>query len=578
MANTELNVASLDHEGIKRSLIDFLKTTQFGDFNYEGSAINTMVDLLTRNDAYYAFFANMVANESFLDSAQVRANVSSHSQKLSYIPKTRTATRMICDIQVVPTDTSDLDLSIIMPAGTTFIAAVGGTTYTFVSHIPYALTYDGSTETYNGSNIELFQGQRITNRYVHEQGTKHVILNSQCDSSTIQMRMIQTQETQTIFPYTEATSLDDFGRSSRVWFRGENTQGLTTFEFGRDIFGEEPPNNAIIELTYISTEPVHANGVNTLIAASTIDDFSNIAATVRTPGYGGSDRDDIETIRFTAPKIYQMQDRALTDSDYIPLLKTRFPFIRAGISWGGESNIPPAFGQVFLSILTQDGGLITQGVKQQMVEFVSSRNVGSITPVIVDPELFGIDVHIEFAFDKRYTTLTSGQLSAAIISEVEAYNSTIDTFGQYYNQSTLNSRLKQIPGLESVSISKQVYREFQTLRFPNPVYTFFFGNKIKRGSVHLEDFVIDFTGTNHKIYDRNGIIIASYIVAGQTIETNIGTVDYDKGDIEFSVNFIQSNPMLKLYVEPDQDNYYVRQNKIVSIDQITTSLITIQGR
>lgn len=578
MSKSELNVATIDHDGIKRSLVEFFKTTNFGDFNYEGSAINTIMDLLTRNDTYYAFFANMVANESFLDTAQVRANVSSHSQKLSYTPKTTTATRIICDIEIVPSSVDNVEFSIIMPAGTTFYSSVNRQSYFFTNMVPYTMFLDEFSGSYKVSDVELYQGQRVVNRFVHTNAKKHIVLNPRIDSSTIQMNLIQEVETQDILPYTEANSLDDLGKNERVWFRGENTQGLLTFEFGRDVFGVEPPDNAVIELTYISTETEHANNVSSLNPSSTIDNFSNILVNVTSAGFGGSEIDDIETIRFLAPKFYQMQDRALNDSDYIPLLKRQFPFITSGISWGGEENDPKVWGTVFLSLITQDGLLITNGVKDQMIKYIKSRNVGSITPEIVDPDIFGIDLNIQFAYDSRYTTSTFSQLTSKIIDVVNKYNDDLLEFNSYYNQSELISQLKDVGGLESVYIFKKITKILNVFRFPNPIYIINFGNVLKEGTLLIENFIIDVSASNHKIYDREGLIYSSYLINERLIETEIGVIEYNTGKVEFTVNFIQDNNKLMMYVETVENNYYVSQNKIVSINNIDTSLLNIVRR
>jgi len=263
MARSELNVVTMDHDGLKQSLIQFLQSTEFGDFNYEGSAINTIVDLLTRNSAYTGFLANMIANESFIKSAQIRANVVDHAQKLSYVPRTSTASKLVCSISVTPSTLPVSELSIVLETGTSFLASVNGTTYTFTNRIPYTLQFNSVTGKYFAGSVELYQGQLVTNRFIHNTNQTHTIPNESCDSSTIYMT-VQDQSTN---EFSEATSLDDLSPSSRIWMRGEDHLGKTTFQFGRNIFGVEPSNNSIITVRYIATEAEHANGVSSLIPA-----------------------------------------------------------------------------------------------------------------------------------------------------------------------------------------------------------------------------------------------------------------------------------------------------------------------
>lgn len=574
MARSELNVVTMDHDGLKQSLIQFLQSTEFGDFNYEGSAINTIVDLLTRNSAYTGFLANMIANESFIKSAQIRANVVDHAQKLSYVPRTSTASKLVCSIEVTPANLPVSDLFIVMDPGTSFLASVNGTTYTFTNRVPYTLQFNNTSGKYFAEAVELYQGQLVTNRFFHLTNQTHSIPNQSCDSSTIYM----TVQDQLTNEFSEATTLDDLSPTSRIWMRGEDHLGRTTIQFGRNVFGVEPSTDSIIAIRYIATEAEHANGISSLVPAGSISGYSNISVTVTQPSYGGSDRDDIETVRYLAPKMYQMQDRALTSSDYIPLLKSRFPFIESGISWGGETNVPPVYGSVFLSLLSTNDGQITQSIKDEMIDFVSSRNVGSITPVIVDPVLIGIDLSIQFSYNSKLTTKTFNQLKTEVINVVEQYNSNIRGFDLYYNESELVSMIKDIVGVESVYIDKEVFDTLIVNRFPNAIYIFEFGNTIEQGSLYINDFIIDSSASSESIFDLSGNIIYRKIVSGVTTDEIIGEINYETGSVSFTANFIQDANEFKLYVRPVEDNYYVSQNKIIYINNVDVSLLEVRGR
>jgi hypothetical protein len=273
-----------------------------------------------------------------------------------------------------------------------------------------------------------------------------------------------------------------------------------------------------------------------------------------------------------------MQDRALTSSDYITLLKSRFPFIESGISWGGETNVPPVYGSVFLSLLSTNDGQITQSIKDEMIDFVSSRNVGSITPVIVDPVLIGIDLSIQFSYNSKLTTKTFNQLKTEVINVVEQYNSNIRGFDLYYNESELVSMIKDIVGVESVYIDKEVFDTLIVNRFPNAIYIFEFGNTIEQGSLYINDFIIDSSASSESIFDLSGNIIYRKIVSGVTTDEIIGEINYETGSVSFTANFIQDANEFKLYVRPVEDNYYVSQNKIIYINNVDVSLLEVRGR
>ena len=571
MAN-QLNVTSLDTEDLKQSLISFVQEKpEFSDIDYEGSAINTIVDLLVYNTSFTSYQANMVANESFLDTAQIRRNVVSHAQKLSYVPKSTTASRLICDIEVIPVQKTNIPTSIVMDAGTQFIASSDNVSFTFINNEAYVLSYSNVSQSYKAFNVDLYQGQRITERYTYASESIN-LSNTNADTATMLINVNST-------PYTKATSIDEFSNTALVYFLGENQYTQPVIEFGKNILGLEPSDGDIVTITYIATEQDNANGLTNLVPASTISGYSNIVTTVTTPAYGGSEREDIDSIRFQAPKIYQAQDRALTDTDYIPILKTRFPFIKSAIAWGGETNIPPAYGTVFISILS-DSGQITTSVKQQMVSFLSTKNVGSVTPTIVEPDIFHANLNITFSYDNRRTNLSFSSLVAAIKNVVTEYNEEISDFGLFLNPSELISRIKMISGITSVDINKLVYKDVNVLNFENPLYSVNFKNEIHVGSLAIDGFSVANNSTETKVYDdKLGNVFLSYVDSSSiTRVSNIGTIDYKTGEVEFALNIIDGTESLRVFVRPLQDNFYVNQNQIISIDQTDIELIQITTR
>jgi hypothetical protein len=571
MAN-QLNVTSLDTEDLKQSLISFVQEKpEFSDIDYEGSAINTIVDLLVYNTSFTSYQANMVANESFLDTAQIRRNVVSHAQKLSYVPKSTTASRLICDIEVIPVQKTNIPTSIVMDAGTQFIASSDNVSFTFINNAAYVLSYSNVSQSYKAFNVDLYQGQRITERYTYASESIN-LSNTNADTATMLINVNST-------PYTKATSIDEFSNIALVYFLGENQYTQPVIEFGKNILGLEPSDGDIVTITYIATEQDNANGLSNLVPASTISGYSNIVTTVTTAAYGGSEREDIDSIRFQAPKIYQAQDRALTDTDYIPILKTRFPFIRSAIAWGGETNIPPAYGTVFISILS-DSGQITTSVKQQMVSFLSTKNVGSVTPTIVEPDIFHANLNIIFSYDNRRTNLSFSSLVAAIKNVVTEYNEEISDFGLFLNPSELISRIKMISGITSVDINKLVYKDVNVLNFENPLYSVNFKNEIHVGSLAIDGFSVANNSTETKVYDdKLGNVFLSYVDSSSiTRVSNIGTIDYKTGEVEFALNIIDGTESLRVFVRPLQDNFYVNQNQIISIDQTDIELIQITTR
>lgn len=579
MKRTELKTTSFDASQLKSSLIEALQDTdRFGDFNYEGSAINTIVDLLVHDTSYKGFLANMLANESFIQSAQLRPNVVSHAEKLSYIPKSPTAARLTCDIEVTPADPSSAPTSVVLEPGKSFLSNVGDQTYTFTNTSSYKMSFSESRGTFLATGVDLYQGQFLTNRYIHEANQKHIIPNRNCDRSTLIVQATETNGSTVNRTYNEATSITELSETASVYFVTEDSDRRTRISFGRDVVGNEPTTDSVISLSYIATEDDHANGVESLIAASTIDNYSNISVTVTTPSYGGSEAEDIERIRFLAPKFYQTQGRALTASDYAVLLQKQFPTISAAVSWGGEVNDPPRYGSVFVSLLSENGRLLSKAIKDQMIEYVSERNVGSVTPIIVDPDFFGVDLNITFSYQRTNTNKTFNDLNIEITNIVDRYDQELFTFDQFFNQSELISRLLDVPEITSASIGETVFKQLDVLDYNDPSYLVDFNNPLEQGSILMTDFAIS-TGSDHKLYDEDGDLVVSYISqAGDTVTRTVGTVNYETGNVEFSINMIQEQFIVKLTAKLKNNNFFVRQNQIISVGDVTTQLMNINDR
>lgn len=568
MKRSELITTSFDHEDFKQSLIDYLRTTdEFGDFNYEGSAINTIIDLLTRNTVYTSFLANMLANESFIESAQMRGNVSAHAQKLSYLPNSSTASRIVADVRVSPTTTVTDTTPIKSQSGTVFLASVGGRTYSFTTDSVNSYSYSVSEEKFIAKDVDLYQGQYISNSIAYA-NEPVIIPNKNVDISTLSVQVDD-------ITFNRATSISEFGSEEHVYFLRERTDGLYEIDFGRDVLGIEPSQGASIDIHYINTETEHANGVKNLMAASTIDGYSNISVTVTTPSFGGKDRDDIETIRFMAPKVYQSQDRALSEFDYIPIVKTQFPFIKSVITWGGENNLPPRYGSVFLSLLTDDGTIITDSLARIIEQYIKRKMVGSVIPVVVSPVFFSMVLDVNYKFDRSKSRKTQSEIESYIKDVVFDYSdSVMNEFDSYYNHSELISRIKENNAIESVIIDEKISYNLDVFSGAESSYNINFDNPVVEGTLFADGFVIEANGSEHKLYDDDqGNIIISYNDNG-TKTVNVGTIDYEEGSVVIAANFIQDSNTIEVSVIPKDENFYVSRNSVVTISECNTKEIT----
>lgn len=568
----DFKITSYDPDAIKSALIDFMKTKpDFVDFNYEGSAINTIIDLLVRNTHYLAYLANMTANESFLSTAQIRSNVVSHAQKLSYVPKSRTASTTVVDLLVKPATPSQKN-NITMEKGSTFINTIDGVQYSFVS-TEETIIFKNSNGEFWIEGVTLKQGQLITQKYSYT-GLPISIQNKNVDTSTLKM-YVRNSPTGERFEFVRAEDITETKINDRVFFISENTAGLYEFEFGKGILGEEPVENSVIEIEYVAVAKDHANGLGTLIAASTISGFSNIVVAVTTPAFGGSEKDDIERIRFLAPRIYKAQNRAVVESDFIAVVLRDFPFIKSAICWGGEKNVPPYYGRVFLSLIPQEGYTIVDSVKRAIESRLQEYTIMS-TPYIVDSKNIYLDLVIDYIFDDTKTSSTSQTIEAEIGKIIEDYSDNeLKQFDFWYNNSVLIDRIKNITGLTSVQIRKKSFIEFGVQKTKRNKYNFSYENIIVPGTFSLSGYKIDISATADSISDDSGTLNRVYTKGGVVYKEAVGDINYDTGVVNFTAQFLSTTPdTLRAYVIPSLDNFYTERNNIVSISSIVINRTT----
>jgi len=568
-------ITSYDPQELKASLIEYMQAKpDFADFNYEGSAINTIIDLLVRNTHYIAYMANMVSSESFLDSAQLRANVVSHAQKLSYTPKSRTASTMVVDLEVLPSAQPN-EFSLVAEKGSVFLNTIGNVTYSFTntSEITLLKTIENK---FIASNVELKQGQLRSQRYLYSTGTKTIgIMNVDIDTSTVRV-FVTNPVTGEITEYLKVENIVDVGTDSAVFYLFENTLGKYDIQFGRNVLGAEPVNNSVVRIEYVTVEAEHANGLKTLIAGTPIQGYSNIKVTVKTEAYGGAEKSDIDFIKFLAPKIWETQNRAVRDKDYVAIMLREFTFIKSAIAWGGEKNVPPYYGRVFLCAIPQDGFVIADTVKQTIEKRITEFSVASITPEVVDASYIGLQLDIGILYNANQTTDTFAQTVAAVKTAANSYNqNNLRLFDFWYNDSELGRQIKKFaPSIYSIETHKKAFVDTIINRNVMKHYIAEFLNELEPGSLVVSDVVFDINATSQKVLDDGeGKIIKQVVKDGITTNETIGSINYTTGYVEFNALLLDPGT-LRMTVTPVASNFYTDRNYVVYIDTINVDLLT----
>jgi hypothetical protein len=595
MANTKLDISELDFDAIKVNLKNFLsKQSEFSDYNFEGSGFAILLDLLAYNTHYLGFNANMLANEMYLDSADIRANIVSLAKMLGYTPTSAKAPVASLDIIV----NGPVGTTLVMDKGTTFTTIVDGTTYNYITNEEISTSpVDG---VFKFSNVSVYEGTATQFRYtVDEQDPdqKFIIPSANADTSTLKVKVQTSLQDATSTTFTQVTGLTKLSNESAIYFLNETETGKFQVTFGDGVLGRKLQQGNIVILDYIVSNKSLSNGAKTFTPAGTIGGFSDIQVTTKSVSQGGSEAETKESIRYNAPLQYTAQDRAVTTSDYEGKVLSIYPNAQSVSAWGGEDDETPVFGVVKIAIKAASGSTLTTQTKKDIVDRLKEYNVGSITPQIVDPEVTSILLTCNAKFDAASTTKDAETLKSDIITKLTDYNtSTLQKFDSVFryskvvkeiddadvsilsNITTLKIRKSFAPTLNS-SLKYNVY-------FRNALYNPHTGHNSTMGGIltstgfkvngsDLEQFLDD---------DGQGNVRRYYLSGATRVYTNStqGTIDYSTGAI--TINSLQvttisnirgsASSVIELTVQPSSNDIVPVRDQILEID-IANSTINV---
>ena len=595
MANTKLDISELDFDAIKVNLKNFLsKQSEFSDYNFEGSGFAILLDLLAYNTHYLGFNANMLANEMYLDSADIRANIVSLAKMLGYTPTSAKAPVASLDIIV----NGPVGTTLVMDKGTTFTTSVDGTTYNYITNEEISTSpVDG---VFKFSNVSVYEGTATQFRYtVDEQDPdqKFIIPSANADTSTLKVKVQTSLQDATSTTFTQVTGLTKLSDESAIYFLNETETGKFQVTFGDGVLGRKLQQGNIVILDYIVSNKSLSNGAKTFTPAGTIGGFSDIQVTTKSVSQGGSEAETKESIRYNAPLQYTAQDRAVTTSDYEGKVLSIYPNAQSVSAWGGEDDETPVYGVVKIAIKAASGSTLTTQTKKDIVDRLKEYNVGSITPQIVDPEVTSILLTCNAKFDAASTTKDAETLKSDIITKLTNYNtSTLQKFDSVFryskvvkeiddadvsilsNITTLKIRKSFAPTLNS-SLKYNVY-------FRNALYNPHTGHNSTMGGIltstgfkvngsDLEQFLDD---------DGQGNIRRYYLSGATRVYTNStqGTIDYSTGAI--TINSLQvttisnirgsASSVIELTVQPSSNDIVPVRDQILEID-IANSTINV---
>lgn len=591
--NTTLNVSELDFDSIKSNFKDFLKNqSKFTDYDFEGSAMSVLLDILAYNTHYQSYYLNSIANEMFLDSATMRSSIVSKAKHLNYLPDSKKCSNAIVDIEVNPHDDP---VSVILDKGTKFESNVNGNKYIFVPKQTYTIhrVYDDNVGKYiyKKEGIELLQGIRTRFKWVNNKKDftqKFIIPNNNIDINTLSVRIQNSEQdlySEEFFLAKDTTKLTDV---DNVYYLQEVENNKYEIYFGDGVLGKELSQGNVIFAEYLTTQSEDANGCVEFKSLNPINGYTNYKITTKMKSVGGAPEEDMESIRFNAPKTFEGQNRAVTIRDYKTIVPKVFPQTKTLSVWGGEDNYPPKYGKVMISIRPLDGYFMSNAVKDKIKsDLIKDWSIVSITPEIVDPEYTFIIFDIIVKYNEQLTIYSADEIYDIVERTVNNYNNNyLNDFDSYFRYSHFTTLIDNSDNSITNNLSKVKLKQFVSpILNADTTIIIKFNNKIEIGSLKTTEFsvggkLVDSSQVIKKYFmdNEDGTISIRFIHNG--IEyihlKNVGTIDYENGIIEIKTmtyNWLTENNNIEIVIEPIHNDVIQKRNQLLLIDELNSSII-----
>ena len=592
---TKLEISELDFDGIKDNLKTFLsQQDEFTDYDFEGSGMSVLLDTLAYNTHYLAYNANMLANEMFIDSADLRSSVVSKAKQVGYTPTSTTASTAVIDVLVNNASGASLTLS----RGTKFTTTVDGQSYSFVSNANVSITpTDG---VFKFSNLSITEGSYLNYKYTASTSDidqRFIIPNDNVDTTTLTVKVQESSSDSTTNTYTLATGITGLDNTSKVYFLQEVENGRYEVYFGDGVLGQAIADGNIIILDYVTCNRDAPNGATTFSLSGSIGGFSSATITTVSNASDGSGPESIASIKYNAPRDYGTQDRAVTAEDYKVLVKSLYANAQAVQVYGGEDAEVPHYGKVFISIKAKSGSNLTVATKESIVTSLKSYAVASVRPEIIDPETTFIILTTDFKYDSDKTTKDVSTLRTNIRNAIATYNNnTLESFVGVFRYSKL---LQAINDADTSILSNittvKMYKNFTptlsealkyTLSFNNALHNPHSGHNASAGGIITSTgFKIsnDSSTSEHFLDDDGAGNVRVYYLSGTTrlyTSSTYGTVNYTTGEVVLTSANITSisnvdgatSTQIRVTVIPSSNDIVPVRNQVLEIDTANSSV------
>ena len=579
-----LNITELDFDNIKQNLKTYLsKQKEFTDYDFEGSGMAVLLDLLSYNTHYNALYSNMLANEMFLDSADLRNSVVSHAKQIGYTARSARAPKATLNVTVNDATTA----TVTMARGTAFTTTIDGVSYQYVTNKAVSITPTDGVYTF--SNVDVYEGTLVSNKYTvdtTDANQRFLIKNINADTSTLKVTVQTSASDSTTETYSLSTDFTSATDDSKIFFLDAVEDQQYEITFGDGVIGKALSNGNVVNISYVVTNGDASNSATTFASASSIDGFSNITVSVVSNSFGGAPAEENSSIKFNAPKRYSSQNRAVTVDDFKSIVRSIYPNIQSIRVWGGEENDPPVYGRTYISMKAITGSNITQAVKDNITTELKKYMVASVTPIISDPETIFLVVESDVKYDAKVTSKSTDDIKQLVLATLTNYNNnTLKKFDGILRHSNL---VKTIDDTDSSILSNstkyKMYQEVTPVTTKKETYTIKFNNALYHphdghmSIVSTTGFKINGDTTNEYFLDDDGSGNVRLYYVADTIKTfantTQGTIDYTTGEIKINDLYITSvsningstSTVFRLTVQPDSKDIKSVRNQVLEFN------------
>jgi hypothetical protein len=586
--SSQLNITDLDFENIADNLKNYLKgQEQFKDYNFEGSSMSVLIDLLAYSSHIGAINTNIAASELFLDSAQIRKNVVSRAKDLGFVPSSESCSTAIINLEMKQVRNADgtypTTTEMQLLRGTTFVTVYDGSSYNFVVTTTKRPTQNGTSYNYN--DVSIVQGTYATDSFIFDNqlaNPKFVLSNERVDKGKMIVSVTSGGATET---YTLSTGISNITTTSTVYYAQENEEGYIEIYFGDGTLGKSLLDGDVIDVTYIIVDQDHANGASQFALNGVVNGFTNHAVTNVSPASGGAEKESIESIKFKATKFYTSQNRLVTLNDYKAKVQEYYPNADAVAVWGGEDNDPPEYGKVFVALKPQNSDYLSDTEKTLVTKKLNDLNMLTVRPKIIDAEIVKILITCVFKYNENATDLSIGELEAIVNTAIQKFDTdNLQNFDSIFRHSNLLKSVDESNTavlsntcnirLRKSNIIKVGETKGYNVLFGNQLYNPHTGHNMDSGGITTTTgFYVQGDSVNINYFDDDGKgNLRRYYLSGSTRlyqDSAAGTVDYSTGKITINaINItltVNTNSSIDFTVIPSGNDVVATRGNLVDI-------------